>query len=124
LSNREALPRFLIVDGYTREARDQLQAGGASVAADLYQKMLSDCAPFQIECDILFPCDDPAALPMGEELAGYCAIAWTGCSLSLAEESPVDRGGLAEYDPCKNNSLTAYTSESNLHSPYPLNTIL
>jgi len=88
LSNREALPRFLIVDGYTREARDQLQAGGASVAADLYQKMLSDCAPFQIECDILFPCDDPAALPMGEELAGYCAIAWTGCSLSLAEESP------------------------------------
>ena len=37
--------KFLIIDGYTKEARDQLQSGGASLAADLYKKMLLKCSP-------------------------------------------------------------------------------
>ena len=28
-------PKFLIIDGYTQAAREELQAGGASVAADM-----------------------------------------------------------------------------------------
>ena len=51
----EAKPlRFLIIDGYTKEARDQLQSGGASLAADLYKKMLLKCSPVTTQCDIIF----------------------------------------------------------------------
>ena len=42
--------KFLIIDGYTKEARDQLQSGGASLAADLYKKMLLKCSPVSSQC--------------------------------------------------------------------------
>ena len=38
-----AAPRLLVIDGYTEAAREQLQSGGASVAADLYVGMLERC---------------------------------------------------------------------------------
>ena len=38
-------PSFLVVDGYTKAARDELQAGGASLAADLYVGMLRKNTP-------------------------------------------------------------------------------
>ena len=58
-------PRFLVIDGYTQAAREQLQGGGASLAADLYAAMLIKCAPAGTACDILFPCDPGAAIPKG-----------------------------------------------------------
>ena len=33
-------PRFLVVDGYSREGREDLAAGGATTAGELYRKML------------------------------------------------------------------------------------
>ncbi len=80
-------PRFLIVDGYTKAARDQLQAGGASVAADLYVGMLKKCAPSGTACDIVFPSDPGDALPRGAALNNYDGIAWTGCSLCVNDNS-------------------------------------
>ena len=50
-------PRILIIDGYTKAAREQLQSGGASLAADLYVGLLQRCAPDGIECDVIFPAD-------------------------------------------------------------------
>ena len=50
-------PSFLVVDGYTKAARDELQAGGASLAADLYVGMLRKNAPSGVECDVIFPAD-------------------------------------------------------------------
>ena len=38
-------PRILIIDGYTKAAREQLQSGGASLAADLYVGTLSGVLP-------------------------------------------------------------------------------
>lgn len=76
-------PRYLVIDGYTKEARDQLVSGGASTAADLYCQMLIRCSPPGAECDVLFPSDKGASFPTDQELARFNGIAWTGCSLCV-----------------------------------------
>ncbi|WP_119461110.1 type 1 glutamine amidotransferase [Rhodospirillaceae bacterium SYSU D60014] len=80
-------PRFLVIDGYNREARDELAAGGASRAGDLYVAMLRKCLP-EAACDIVYPADPGAALPKGAALEQYDGIAWTGCSLTIYEDDP------------------------------------
>lgn len=80
--------RFLVIDGYLKEARDELVAGGASMAADLYIKMLTDCCPTAVKCDVIFPSDPGATLPDGVALEAYDAIAWTGCSLTIYDDDP------------------------------------
>ncbi len=79
--------RFLVIDGYKKAARDELVAGGASMASDLYIKMLSDACP-GAECDVLFPSDPGAEMPSGAGLADYDGVAWTGCSLTVFDETP------------------------------------
>ncbi len=80
-------PRFLVVDGYLKSSRDELVAGGASMAGDLYAAMLRRFAP-GAHVDTVFPADDTAGLPAGAELAAYDGIAWTGCSLTVFEDDP------------------------------------
>jgi GMP synthase (glutamine-hydrolysing) len=80
--------RILIIDGYTKVARDQLQSGGASLAADLYLKMLQRCAPTGIECDVIFPADPGASLPVGETIQDYDGVTWTGCSSCVFSGEP------------------------------------
>ena len=80
-------PHFLVVDGYTRSAREQLQSGGASIAADLYCDMLKKCSVAGTTCDIVFPSDPDMNLPDDDGLQSYDGIAWTGCSLCLNDES-------------------------------------
>lgn len=80
-------PRILVVDGYTKAARDELAAGGASLAANQYVAMLAKLHP-GIHCDVLFPSDPGAALPAGADLAAYDGVAWTGCSLTVFEDTP------------------------------------
>ena len=80
-------PRFLVVDGYLKASRDELVAGGASMACDLYAAMLRRFAP-GAHVDYVFPADDAGSLPAGAELAAYDGIAWTGCSLTVFEDDP------------------------------------
>lgn len=80
--------KFLIIDGYTKEARDQLQSGGASLAADLYKKMLLKCSPVTSQCEIIFPADPGVDLPSGEAIRNYNGIAWTGCSSCVYSGKP------------------------------------
>ncbi|MEE8409707.1 MAG: type 1 glutamine amidotransferase, partial [Myxococcota bacterium] len=75
--------RFLVIDGYTQEARNELVAGGATMAASLYVEMLTACCPTEAVCDVIFPSDPGATLPEGVALTDFDAIAWTGCSLSI-----------------------------------------
>jgi len=79
MANNNA-PRFLVIDGYTQAAREELQSGGASVAADLYVVMLKCCGPAGTECDVIFPADPGANLPAGVAIGDYDGVAWTGCS--------------------------------------------
>ncbi len=82
------VPRILIIDGYTKAAREQLQSGGASLAADLYVKMLQRCAPTGIECDVIFPADPGPNLPAGETIQDYAGVTWTGCSSCVFSGEP------------------------------------
>jgi GMP synthase (glutamine-hydrolysing) len=79
--------RFLVVDAYHRAAREELQAGGASAAGDLYVGMLKKVMPDAV-CDVIHPADNGTALPSGMSLGRYDGIAWTGCSLTVYEDDP------------------------------------
>jgi GMP synthase (glutamine-hydrolysing) len=81
-------PRFLVVDGYAREGREDLRAGGASTAGALYERMLKKCAPDAAQVDIVYPADPDAALPTGAALEQYDGIAWTGSSLTIFKDDP------------------------------------
>jgi len=82
-----AAPRILVVDGYTKAARDELQAGGAALAADLYAHMIERILP-EAKCEKLFPSDSGSEIPNGSALADYDGVAWTGCSLTVFDDIP------------------------------------
>lgn len=82
-----AEPRFLVVDGYAKAGREELSAGGAAMAGELYSAMLRRYAP-GAAVDIVYPADGDAALPSGAAIDGYDGIAWTGCSLTVFDEDP------------------------------------
>ena len=70
-------PRFLVVDGYSRAGREDLAAGGASTAGELYRKMLEGlCAGCTV--DMIYPADAGVGLPEGTALEQYDGLAWTG----------------------------------------------
>ena len=81
-------PRILIIDGYTKAAREQLQSGGASLAADLYVRMLQRSTPAGVECDVIFPADPGASLPVGAAIRDYDGVAWPGCSSCVFSGEP------------------------------------
>ncbi len=74
--------RFLVVDGYAKEGREDLKAGGASTAGQLYDRMLKENAP-GCEVDVIFPADPDTELENGKSLDQYDGIAWTGSSLTI-----------------------------------------
>ena len=80
-------PRFLVIDGYNKEARAELAAGGAGQGANLYAAMLKKCLP-AADSDIVCPADPGASLPRGGALDQYAGIAWTGCSLTIYDDDP------------------------------------
>ena len=79
--------RFLIIDGYTKAAREELAAGGASIAADLYAEMLERWSPVPVTCDKLYPSDPDRNMPSLEALSQYDGVTWTGCSLGCNDGS-------------------------------------
>ncbi|MEM8744747.1 MAG: type 1 glutamine amidotransferase [Pseudomonadota bacterium] len=84
------VPRYLVLDGYAKEGRKDLQAGGASTAGELYSRMLKDCTPGgKADVDVVFPADADASLPKGAAIEQYDGIAWTGSSLTVFEPGPL-----------------------------------
>ena len=102
-------PKFLVVDGYAKKARDELAAGGAAVAGDLYAGMLANLSPGS-QCDIVFPSDPGAGLPAGESLEGYDAVAWTGCSLTVFDDIPEVRAQIEFARACYKSGIPAFGS--------------
>ena len=80
-------PRFLVVDGYSKAGRDELVAGGAAMAGELYAAMLRRFAT-RAAVDIVFPADSDSGLPKGAGIGAYDGIAWTGCSLTVFDDDP------------------------------------
>jgi GMP synthase (glutamine-hydrolysing) len=81
------MPRFLIVDGYDKPARDALTGGGCTHAGELYHSMLTALAP-GAETQIVMPGDGDSALPAGVALTDFDGITWTGSSLTIHKVTP------------------------------------
>ena len=70
-------PRILVVDGYNRAGREDLEAGGATTAGNLYERLIHKCAPDAI-IDQVFPADASSGLPTGAAIGQYDGIAILG----------------------------------------------
>lgn len=54
----------LVIDGYSKEGREDLQVGGASTAGKLYQELLKKCTPRgNVVADIVYPADEDFTSP-------------------------------------------------------------
>ncbi|MHC4433456.1 MAG: type 1 glutamine amidotransferase [Planctomycetota bacterium] len=80
--------RFLIIDGYPKQSRDDLQVAGMKLAWELYAEMLLQHLP-DAAYDVLLPSDPDVEMPSAKELSAYAGIIWTGCNLSINDtENP------------------------------------
>ena len=77
---------FLVIDGYTREGRDQFLENGAKPAGMLYETMLQRWSPIPAKVTLLHPADPGTELPDALGLSEFDGIAWTGCSLCLNDD--------------------------------------
>jgi GMP synthase (glutamine-hydrolysing) len=74
--------KFLIIDGYSKQSRDDLEKAGMTFAWKLYANMLLRYLP-QALYEVLFPSDNGIIMPDDSQLRKYCGIIWTGCNLSI-----------------------------------------
>lgn len=80
-------PRFLIVDGYSKESRDQFDQVGMRLAGVLYADLLLKYLP-NAEYDIWYSSDPGAVPPTDEQLADYAGVIWPGCNLTIYHDDP------------------------------------
>jgi GMP synthase (glutamine-hydrolysing) len=83
--------RFLIIDGYPKASRDELEAAGMKFAWRLYAEMLLKHLP-NATYKVWLPSDDPAP-PDGLGPEHYAGVLWTGCNLTIyhSEDARVTR---------------------------------
>ncbi len=77
--------RFLIIDGYPEESREELERAGMQLAWKLYANMLQRLLP-GAAYDVWLASDTEQALPEGRSLTDYAGIMWTGCNLTIYHE--------------------------------------
>lgn len=93
-----ANPRFLIIDGYPRESRDQFREVGMGLAWELYRDMLLTWLP-EAEYDVWLSSDESNSPPTDAALAGYAGMLWPGCNLTVYHfDDPRVKGHLALVD--------------------------
>ena len=74
--------KFLILDGYPKESREQFDSVGMMLAGKLYEQMLLTHLP-DAETRVLYTSDMSKELPTLEELKSYDGILWPGCNLTV-----------------------------------------
>ncbi len=80
---REA--RFLIIDGYPKQSRDELERAGMQLAWKLYADMITTHLP-EATYDLWLASDTSQVLPEGRSLDEYAGVLWTGCNLTIYHE--------------------------------------
>jgi len=77
--------KFVIVDAYPKESREQFEQVGMTVAGKLYVNMLLKYLP-QARFDIFYSSDPGVQLPGEKELQAYAGVLWPGCNLTVYHE--------------------------------------
>lgn len=75
--------KFLIVDGYPCESRQELCAAGVSGAHELFSAMLRAELP-EAQGEVLFLSDPDSRIP---ELTSFAGVLWTGCNLTIHDHA-------------------------------------
>ena len=75
-------PRFLIVDGYPKESREQFGQVGMKLAWELYRDMLLAYLP-DAQYDVWLPSDADTKPISNSALENYVGILWPGCNLTV-----------------------------------------
>jgi GMP synthase (glutamine-hydrolysing) len=78
--------KFIIVDGYPIESREQFEQVGMKLAAYLYRDLLLKYLP-QAKYDVFFSSDPGVDLPTEKALSQYDGILWPGCNLTVYHEN-------------------------------------
>ncbi len=94
--------RFLIIDGYPKQSRDDLQTAGMKLAWELYADMLLQHQP-QAVYDVLLPSDPGVGVPSASDLGKYAGIIWTGCNLSINDTDNPSVSGQLDLARCAYN---------------------
>lgn len=76
---------FLIVDGYAKASRDELENAGCSTASNLFKGLLERYAP-GCKVDMTFPADDDKYVLPQTEIDKYQGVVWTGCNLTIYDK--------------------------------------
>ncbi len=84
--------RLLVLDAYDPAGRQALQGAGATLAGELYRRMLQRLEPGSV-IDVVGAGESGFALPAA--LASYDGIAWTGSNLTVHRDTPAVREQLA-----------------------------
>lgn len=79
--------RFLIVDGYPKESRDQFNEVGMTLAGELYSELLMRNLP-EAEYEIWYSSDPGAPKITDEQIADFSAVLWPGCNLTVYHDDP------------------------------------
>lgn len=79
-------PNILVVDGYPKDDRENLSGCGMTTAGDLYVSMLRGICP-DARFSVLYPSDADGALDAGMAVSDFDGVAWTGCSLTIHDET-------------------------------------
>ncbi len=87
--------KFLIIDGYPKESREQFAGVGMSLAGQLFADMMKQHQP-GAECEIIFPCDPGVVYPV-KRLADYSGIMWSGSNLTIYNKDDKRVTGMIEF---------------------------
>jgi GMP synthase (glutamine-hydrolysing) len=79
--------RFLIVDGYPVESRDEFDRVGMRKAGVLYRDMLLALLP-DAEHHIWYSSDDAEPAADAAALAAFSGVLWPGCNLTVYHDDP------------------------------------
>ncbi|NOY60121.1 MAG: type 1 glutamine amidotransferase [Calditrichaeota bacterium] len=74
--------RYLIIDGYPKQSRDQFDQVGMTLAGQLYAYLLLKYQP-DARYDIMYASDPGVELPEEKGLEQYAGVIWPGCNLTV-----------------------------------------
>lgn len=103
--------RFLIVNCYAPDGRNQANSAQITPPETLFRGALSSFLRAPYDSDVLYIADEAAALPQGSALSSYDGIIWSGSSLTIhSGEARVEkqiefareayRAGVPSYGSC------------------------
>ncbi len=83
--------RLLVLDAYDEPGRDGLRRAGATLAGELYRRLLARLDPAAVLDVVEFARATGFVLPGGVALRDYDGVVWTGSNMTIHADTPAVR---------------------------------